>query len=88
MVSTYFSHRISDYKFYNDDENFKKILTNGLYNLNNIIPTMEAIRYLDTNNETTLIGTLNFMNFTTILNPDGLYPMVMDTNEYFDLKTI
>ena len=87
-VSNEFSLIISEYKFYRDDENFQKILNNGLYKFENIIPTMEAIRYLDTNNETTLIGTLNFMNFTTILNPDGLYPMVMDTNEYFDLKAI
>ena len=41
-------------------------------NVNAYSQTENIIQYIETNNETTFIGTLNFMNFMNILNPEGM----------------
>ena len=43
----------------------------------------DIIELIENNNEATLIGTLNFMNFNTILNPEYLH---LTCSETFDKK--
>ena len=60
--------RILEYDFYRSDDTFKDLIIDGVMNIQNYQNTDAIIRYIETNNESTLIGTLNFMNFMTIIN--------------------
>jgi hypothetical protein len=70
-----FMSRIKQYSFYCDDKTFQALITNGVMNINAYTQTEKIIEYIETNNETTFIGTLNFMNFMNILNPEGIKPI-------------
>ena len=37
--------------------------------------TKKVIDYIESNNETTLIGTTNFLAFTQVMTPEGIYPI-------------
>ena len=37
--------------------------------------TKKVIDYIESNNETTLIGTTNFLAFTQVMTPEGVYPI-------------
>ena len=54
---------------------FQKLIEKGIFLFDDINKTKDIIKYIETNNETTLIGTLNFMNFTTIFNPNNMVPI-------------
>ena len=83
-----FMERIRRYDFYSDDDTFNKMIdsTDSVMNPENPNNTIQVINYIETNNETTFIGTLNFMNFTTVLKPDGLYPICDGTPQYVDIE--
>ena len=44
--------------------------------------TDAIIRYIETNNESTLIGTLNFMNFITVINNET--PLICGTTSAYN----
>ena len=77
-----------NYEYYNTDDAFKKLFTmeKGVMDPENPNNTISIINYIETNNETTLIGTLNFMNFTTVLQPTGLYPICDGNAQYIDIE--
>ena len=75
-----FMNRINQYFFYLNDRTFQSLITNGVMNVNAYTQTEKIIEYIETNNETTFIGTLNFMNFMNILNPEGIKPIC--SNDY------
>ena len=83
-----FMERIRRYDFYSEDDIFNKMIdsTDSVMNPENPNNTIQVINYIETNNETTFIGTLNFMNFTTVLKPDGLYPICDGTPQYVDIE--
>ena len=65
------SSRILDYEVYRNDRIFMDLIKDGgVMNILNHKNTDNIIRCIETNNESTLIGTLNFMNFMTIINHD------------------
>ena len=61
------------YDYYNNDNDFKELIVDGLYK-----HIDEVIQYIENNNETTLIGTLNFMNFTSIFDSHSMIPICCD----------
>ena len=79
---------VMNYEYYRTDDAFKKLFTfeTGLMDPENPNNTISIINYIETNNETTLIGTLNFMNFTTVLQPTGLYPICDGNPQYIDIE--
>ena len=54
----------------------------------NIEKTKEITTYIEMNNETSLIGTLNFMNFTTILDSKSIVPICSEPSfiDDFNIK--
>ena len=63
--------------YYNNDEHFKKKLYNPefLQFSSNIDITVEILNIIEMNNETTLIGTLNFSSFNEVQKQNELYPV-------------
>ena len=51
-------------------------------NIDNYQNTDAIIRYIKTNNESTLIGTLNFMNFITVINNET--PLICGTSSVYN----
>ena len=72
-----FSQRINKYDFYKVDKTFQLLIKDGIMipNYLKYADVEKIIQYIEINNETTLIGTLNFMNFMNILNPNGMKPI-------------
>ena len=68
-----FKARIKQYNYYNNDTVFNKLIEDNLYQ-----HIDEVIQYIENNNETTLIGTLNFMNFTSIFDSHSMIPICCD----------
>ena len=75
--------------YYNNDEHFKKKLYNPefLQFSSNIDITVEILNIIEMNNETTLIGTLNFSSFNEVQKQNELYPVCdgvynEDTKQY------
>ena len=56
--------RINLYPFYKNDSAFQTLIAEGIMNTKEGKYTSvdKIIKYIEINNETTLIGTLNFMN--------------------------
>ena len=78
------------YKFYLNNDSFQNLIKNGIMDTNNYNTVEQIIRIIELNNETTLIGTLNFMNFMSIIKPgtqipvcsiENLLPLDKDTNQ-------
>ena len=75
--------------YYNNDEHFKKKLYNPefLQFSSNTDITVEILNTIEMNNETTLIGTLNFSSFNEVQKQNELYPVCdgvynEDTKQY------
>ena len=76
------TQRIFEYDFYRSDDTFKDLITAGVMNIDNYKNTDAIIRYIETNNESTLIGTLNFMNFITVINNET--PLICGTTSAYN----
>ena len=84
-IEDLFRTRINLFHYYESDTVFQQLVEKGIFLPENIDKTKEIIKYIETNNETTLIGTLNFMNFTTIFNSHDMVPICCEpsfSNKY------
>ena len=54
---------------------FQDLINAGIMDTDNYYAVEEIIRYIELNNETTLIGTLNFMNFMSIIKSGAKIPI-------------
>ena len=68
------------YKFYLNNDSFQNLIKNGIMDTNNYNTVEQIIRIIELNNETTLIGTLNFMNFMSIIKPGSQIPVCSTEN--------
>ena len=68
------------YTFYSSNESFQNLINAGIMDTDNYYAVEEIIRYIELNNETTLIGTLNFMNFMSIIKPGSQIPVCSTEN--------
>ena len=84
----HFLDRLNLYSFYREDSIIESIIKEWRLNFMNTQQLIQLIEYIERNNETTFIGTLNFMKFTTILDPDGLYPICCDDDQFIDIAEI
>ena len=48
--------------------------------------TRSILNEIEMNNETTLIGTLNFSNFAEVRDPRNLYPICDNVQNFIDIK--
>ena len=92
----YFMRRITFYSFYNSDEIFKNLILDKnffiFFDNNNIREGAEneiikIINYIQVNNETTLIGTCNFFDFTQTININYEFPLCDGTFNVESMKT-
>ena len=54
----------------------------------NVQQLLQLIEYMESSNKATFISTLNFLKFTTILDPEGLYLICCDEDQFIDLANI
>jgi hypothetical protein len=91
MYKKNFLARIKLYSFYKNDENLLKIIDTHKFMLifddgnRTIVANPDAIlkviNYIEANNDTTLIGTTTFFNFTQISNDKKQYPLCDGDND-------
>ena len=75
VFDQHFINRINEYEFYHKDTTFQDLIKDEVMNPNHFNNVEKIIEYIETNNETTLIGTLNFMNFMNIFSPNNMKPI-------------
>ena len=77
-----FYTRMCMYPFYALNTEFMKLLnSNTFLDLDDMSGTRQVIDMIEANNETTLIGTTNFLAFTQVMTPDGIYPICDGIND-------
>ena len=86
-----FINHISISEYYNKNTQFmEKINDPAFLNIQDLEGsndiTLDILNVIERNNETTLIGTINFSNFAEVKNPNSVYPICDNVMNYVDIE--